>query len=139
MTMDKTTRNRWQVRAAALALFLLGALAGTLAPRAYHGLVGHPGPTEARRGAEQMFDRLQLTEEQRAQARQIFADTRGQLEALRRESEPRVAEIRRQADERLQKVLTPEQWQRFQQVKAEMRGRGRRGREVGGQPPANAR
>jgi Spy/CpxP family protein refolding chaperone len=138
MTMDKGTRNRWQVRAAALAIFLLGAVAGTLAPRAYYNIVGRPG-TETRRGAEQMFDRLQLDEGQRAQARQIFGDTRGQLEALRKESEPRVVEIRRQADERLQKVLTPEQWQRFQQMRAEMRGRGRRGRDGGGTPPANAR
>jgi Spy/CpxP family protein refolding chaperone len=138
MTMDKRTRNSWQVRAAALAIFLLGALAGTLAPRAYRGLTRRSEADARRGGAEQMFDRLQLTAEQRTQARQIFADTRGELESLRKESAPRVAEIRRQADERLQKVLTPEQWQRFQQMKAEMRGRGRRGHDAG-RPPINAR
>ena len=137
MTMDKSTRNSWQVRVAALVIFLLGALAGTLAPRAYHRLAGRADGGPRRGGFEQVFERLQLTEEQRAQARQIFGDTRGQLEALRRESEPRVAEIRRQADERLQKVLTPEQWRQFQQMKEETRGRGRRGRGRGGPPPTN--
>lgn len=137
MTMDKGTRNRWQVRAAALAIFLLGATGGALAPRFYHKIAGHSGIETRRGGAEQMFDRLQLDEGQRAQARQIFGDTRGQLEALRKESEPRVAEIRRQADEHLQKVLTPEQWQRFQQMRAEGRGRGRRGRGGSTPPPVS--
>jgi Spy/CpxP family protein refolding chaperone len=137
MTMDRGTRNRWQVRAAALAIFLLGAVAGTLAPRAYYKLAGRAGTETRRGGVEQMFDRLQLAEGQRAQVRQIFGETRAQLEALRRESEPRVAEIRRQADERLQKVLTPEQWRQFQEVKEERRGR--RGRGASGPPPANAR
>ncbi len=73
------------------------------------------------------MDRLQLSDEQKPQVRQIFGDTRDQLEALRKESEPRVADIRRQADERLQKVLTPEQWQRFEQVREEMRQRRGRG------------
>jgi Spy/CpxP family protein refolding chaperone len=45
------------------------------------------------------------------------------LRALRRESEPRVTEIRREADERMQQVLTPEQWQQFQTVQHEMRER----------------
>ncbi|HVG30596.1 MAG TPA: hypothetical protein VM864_12890 [Pyrinomonadaceae bacterium] len=139
MTMDKATRSSWQVRAAALAIFLLGAAAGTLAPRAYYKTVGRQGAETTRRGGvEQMFDRLQLDEGQRAQVRQIFGETRAQLGALRKESEPRVAEIRRQADEKLRKVLTPEQWQRFQQLKEETRGRGRRGRGKG-DPPGNGR
>jgi Spy/CpxP family protein refolding chaperone len=129
MTMDRAAKNRWLVRAAALVIFVLGALAGTFAPRAYNGLIGRHGASARRGGVDQMVERLQLTDEQKPQVRQIFGDTREQLEALRRESEPRVAEIRRQADERLQKVLTPEQWQRFEQMKEEMRGR--RGPRVG--------
>ncbi len=46
----------------------------------------------------------------------------------RKESEPRFDAIRTQADERLQKVLTPEQWKQFQQERDAMRGRERRGR-----------
>jgi Spy/CpxP family protein refolding chaperone len=56
-------------------------------------------------------------------------DTREQLQALRKESEPRVNELRQQTDERLQKVLTPDQWKQFQQERDKLRGRGRRGKE----------
>jgi Spy/CpxP family protein refolding chaperone len=75
---------------------------------------------------EKMLDRLNLSADQKTQVHQILSDTRGQLQTLRKESEPRFEEIRRQADERLQKVLTPEQWQQFQKERSEMRGRGRR-------------
>ena len=51
------------------------------------------------------------------------------MRAARQEMEPRMAEIRRQADGRLQTVLTPEQWQKFQRLRDERqrRGRGPRG------------
>ncbi|MDT7603822.1 MAG: motif family protein [Acidobacteriota bacterium] len=132
--MDTNTRNKWQVRAAALVIFLLGAAAGTLAPRVYYGwLREKPAQERSDRFAE-MSDRLQLSDDQKAQVQQIFGDTREQLRSLRKDSAARVTEIRRQADERLQKVLTPEQWQRFQQVKEEMR-HNRRGRGRGDAPP----
>ena len=37
----------------------------------------------------------------------------------------------RQADERLQKVLTPEQWKQFSQERETMRGHGRHGKGEG--------
>ena len=60
---------------------------------------------------------------------EILGDTREQLRAARQEMEPRMSEIRRQADGRLQTVLTPEQWQKFQRMREERqrRGRGPRG------------
>jgi Spy/CpxP family protein refolding chaperone len=127
----------WKVRAAALVIFLLGFAAGALALNVYRSWVRASG-TPAGRGdiVQTLNDRLQLTPEQRAQVQQIFADTRAQLQALHKESEPRVAEIRRQADERLQKVLTPEQWQKFQQMRDDWRRRSHRGRPEGeGGPP----
>ena len=71
----------------------------------------------------QLSTRLQLNPDQQTKVKQIFGDTRQQLQNLRKESEPRVNDIRQQADQRLQQVLTPEQWQRFQQMRNEMRGR----------------
>jgi Spy/CpxP family protein refolding chaperone len=139
--MDMVSRNKWQVRVAALVIFLLGAAAGALAPRAYYAWARSGEGGRASRGErfEQMLDeRLRLGDEQKTQVREILGDSRSQLEALRRESEPRMQEVRRQADERLQKVLTPEQWQQFQQLKDEMRGprrRGGRGQRGGGGPP----
>jgi Spy/CpxP family protein refolding chaperone len=132
--MDRASRNSWLVRAAALVIFVLGFAAGALAPSAYRAWVRDRPPGGGR--IEQMSRRLNLSAEQEAQVRQIFGETRTQLEALRKESEPRFAEIRRQADERLQKVLTPEQWERFRREQEENRlRRGRRGRQGDGAPP----
>ena len=136
--MDQASKNKWQVRGAAVALFLLGCAAGALALNAYQARRFGPGLWGGPDRFEQMSRRLQLTPEQRPQVEKILADTREQLLALRRESAPRVGEIRRQADERLQQVLTPEQWQQFRQIRGEMRGparRGRRGRGDESRPP----
>lgn len=134
--MDTTSRDKWQVRAAALVIFLLGAAAGMLAPHAYHGWLMREA-SQSRANVHDVLERLQLNADQKAQVQQIFNDTHEQLRALRRDSESRVAEIRQQADARLQKVLTPEQWQRFQQEREEMhaqRRHGRGGERSGGDP-----
>ena len=120
--MDNVAKNRWQVRFAAMIIFVLGFAAGILALNVYRGLARNAGPRDR---FEQMADRLNLNDDQKTKVQQILGDSRDQLRALRRESEPRVNEIRRQADERLQQVLSPEQWQQFQQMRHE--GRGRRG------------
>lgn len=127
--MNIVTKNRWQVRIAAAIIFVLGFVAGILALNVYRGLArngGHPGNR-----VEMLSERLQLTEEQKTKVQEIFNDTREQVRAVRRESEPKMDEIRRQADGRLQTVLTPEQWQKFQTVRDEFRPRrgGRGGRQ----------
>lgn len=121
-------KSRWQVRVAALIIFLLGFAGGVLALRAYNAWAGHTRTVSRPDRFEEMLKRLELTEDQNTKVREILAGTREELQALRRESEPRVAEIRRQADERMQQVLNAEQWQQFQQMREEMRNRGRRGR-----------
>jgi Spy/CpxP family protein refolding chaperone len=126
--MDKNSSNRWQVRAAAVLIFLLGFAAGALALNAYRAWSGGDASASRQDRFEQMSERLKLGDDQKSQVQKILGNTREQLQALRKESEPRVVEIRRQADEQLQKVLTKEQWQQFQQMRDEMRGRGRRGR-----------
>ncbi|HWS54984.1 MAG TPA: hypothetical protein VN228_12685 [Pyrinomonadaceae bacterium] len=135
--MNKLTRNKWQVRLAALCIFVLGFAAGALALNAYRGWARARGREGGgrRHFESRLFNRLGLAGEQRAQAEQILSDARHQMDEARRESEPRFAEIRRQTDERLRQVLTPEQWQQFQQMKEEARGkrRGGRGRRDG--PP----
>lgn len=120
-------KGRWQIRLAALLIFLLGFAGGMLTLRAYNSWARAQVPARENR-FDEMLKRLNLTEEQDAQVREILGDTRKQLQALRREAEPRVSEIRRQADERMQQVLTAEQWQQFRQMREETRGRGRRGR-----------
>jgi Spy/CpxP family protein refolding chaperone len=126
--MDMSTKRKWQVRAAALILFLLGFTAGALAFNGYQRWARNRPATDRQGRFEQMLDSLQLNAEQKTQVHQILSDTREQLRNLRKETEPRYDEIRKQADERLQKVMTAEQWQKFQQARSEMRNRGRRGR-----------
>ncbi|MDT5294081.1 MAG: motif family protein [Acidobacteriota bacterium] len=121
--MDRGNKYSWLVRAAAVVVFVLGFLAGALALSAYTSWRRPDARVSGQDHFERMSEHLQLSPEQKTQARRIFDDTRAQLQALRKESEPRFAEIRRQADERLQQVLTPEQWQQFQQMHDGRRGR----------------
>src|ERR1051326_4706560 len=116
-SMNNIVKNRWQVRVAAAIIFVLGFTAGILALNVYRGLAHRGAPRDR---LEQLSQRLDLNADQKAKVQQIFSDTREQLRALHRESEPRVNDIRRQADDKLQQVLTPDQWQK---IRAEARDR----------------
>src|ERR1043166_4882571 len=120
--MDKTSRTKWQVRGAAVLSFVLGFVAGMLALSGYRAWARRAQNPQDR--FEQLATRLQLNADQKTKVQQIFGDTRQQLQNLRKESEPRVSDIRQQTDQKLQQVLTPDQWQKFQQMRSEMRGRG---------------
>ena len=120
--MNNVTKNRWQVRIAALIIFVLGFTAGILALNVYRRARPFGG---AGNRMDELSERLQLTADQKTRVQEIFSDTREQIRGVRREMEPKMNEIRRQADGRLQTVLTPDQWQRFQRLREE---RGRRGR-----------
>lgn len=118
--MNIIYKNRWQIRVAAAVIFLLGFTAGILALNIYRGMARN---VASRDRFEQLSDRLQLNGDQKTKVQQIFGDTREQLRALRKESEPKVKDIRRQADDRLQQVLSAEQWKQFQTMRDEMRDR----------------
>ncbi|HSE17645.1 MAG TPA: hypothetical protein VLB46_11375 [Pyrinomonadaceae bacterium] len=120
--MNNVTKNRWQVRVAAIVIFVLGFTAGILALNVYRGVVR--GGEQGNR-MDELAERLQLTADQKTRVQEIFSDTREQLRSVRRETEPRMEEIRRQADGRLQTVLTAEQWQQFQRLREERRPRFR--------------
>ena len=122
--MNNVAKNRWQVRIAAVIIFVLGFTAGILALNVYRGWArGGPGNR-----IDELAERLQLSADQKTKVQEIFSDTRDQLRAARQEMEPRMAEIRREADGRLQTVLTPEQWEKFQRIREErQRRRGPRG------------
>jgi len=126
--MDISNKSKWQVRVAALLIFVLGVAAGALGLNGYQRWSRSHAESTRQQRFERMLDRLQLNADQKTQVHQILSETREQLQNLRKESEPRFDAIRQQADERLQKVLTPEQWKQFQQEREAMRGRERRGR-----------
>ena len=123
--MNNVAKNRWQVRIAAMIIFVLGFTAGILALNVYRRW------DRGNNRMDELAERLQLTADQKTKVQEIFSDTREQVRAARSEMEPKMAEIRRQADSRLQAVLTPEQWQQFQRMRddRQRRGRGPRGPE----------
>jgi Spy/CpxP family protein refolding chaperone len=127
--MDTVSKSKWQVRGAAILIFVLGFTAGALALNFYKRWERSGGMQSRQERFDRMLDTLKLSAEQKTQVHQILGDSREQLQALRKEGEPKVDAIRQQADERLQKVMTPEQWKQFQQMRDEFRNRGRRGRE----------
>jgi Spy/CpxP family protein refolding chaperone len=129
--MDNNSRSKWQMRIAIILVFVLGFVAGALAMNLYRGWARR-GPVRGDR-FEQLSKRLELKDDQKPKVKQIFDDSQQQLRTLRQESEPRVNEIRQQTDTRLKEVLTPEQWQRFEQMRNEMRSR-RGGRDERGMP-----
>src|SRR6476661_10764704 len=102
--MTNVTNNRWQVRVAAMIIFVLGFTAGILALNVYRGWARGGGPGNR---MDELSERLKLTADQKTKVQDIFSDTREQINGVRREMEPRMNEIRRQADGRLQTVLTP--------------------------------
>jgi Spy/CpxP family protein refolding chaperone len=128
--MEIVNKSKWQLRFALLAIFALGFAAGALSWNIYRSYrFGRPADFRRERFGHQILDRLQLTPEQRPQVEKILDDARTQWIEARRQTEPRMREVREQTDQRLQAVLTPEQWERFKQMRDEMRPRRhRRGR-----------
>jgi len=112
--MNLQSRSRWQLRGAALLIFLLGVTTGALVLNLYHKR--QAAQLERRVWFAQALEQLQLTPEQKPQVEQILRDARGQLRELRRETQPKFSAVRAQTDERLKTVLTPPQWARFQEL-----------------------
>lgn len=133
--MDITHKRKWQVRLAAVLIFVLGFAAGALTLNAYKRWRGAHAEVSRQDRFTRMLDSLNLNADQKTQVQQILGDARQQLQGLRKESEPKVVAIRQQADEKLQKVLTAQQWTQFQQERDKMRSRDRRGREDASSSP----
>ncbi len=119
--MNSEIKNKWQIRIATLSIFLLGFLAGGFALNAYHlWFAATKQPTTQER-YDEAFSRLGLSETQKVEVQKIVGEIRGNIQQLRLESEPRMQEIRAQNDEKLQRVLTPEQWRKFQEERDKIR------------------
>ena len=120
--METRAKTKWQIRLAVLLIFAIGFVAGALVVNFYDSRHFSAMSRNARGGRfDRIFDRLNLTPDQKDQVKAIFDDARAQLNDIRKESEPKSREVRKQTDDRLQAVLTPEQWQQFQQTMEEMR------------------
>lgn len=114
------SKFNWQVRLAALSIFLLGFVAGALALNAYHVWFSASQGLTRQQRYERIFDQLSLTDEQKTEVQKIVGETREEVQALRKENEPRMKEIRSRTSEKFQKALNPEQWEKFQKLRNEM-------------------
>ena len=121
--METKAKTKWQIRLAVLLIFLIGFVAGALSLEFYRSRNVMSSSRDMRGRFDRVFDKLNLTPDQKEQVKAIFDDARAQLNVIRKESEPKSREVRKQTDDRLQAVLTPEQWQQFQQMMEEMRSR----------------
>lgn len=130
--MDSKTRKKWEVRLAALILFVIGFIAGGLAMNLYRSREWAPG-SGGRGSFEHVLNKLSLSDEQRTEVTVIFEDARKQLNELRKESEPKFREVRKNTDDRLKAVLTTEQWAQFQRLTH------RKGRPFGPRPEEGPR
>lgn len=117
-----TNNSQWPIRVAALAIFLLGFAAGALTLNVYHRQMRQQAMMNARPNRfEQLTQQLGLTPEQKTQVEQILGDARARIGEVRKQSLPQMKEVREQTDERLKAVLTPQQWEKFQQMRQEWR------------------
>jgi Spy/CpxP family protein refolding chaperone len=132
--MESNSKNKWQVRIAAVIIFALGFAAGALSLNLYNSRQSAEPDANRPRRIEQMLDRLNLNQDQRARMEEIMKDTRARMDAERdterKASRPRMQEIRDESRRRMQEVLNPAQWDELQKMMKDNRD-GRRRRRGG--------
>lgn len=118
-------------RAAAIwavsGILVLGILLGVLGTHLFYAhKLREPGSFSAVAGrffAGRLERELALTAEQRDAIYAILEETRHEAGSLREELRPRVAALMEESAERISQVLTPEQRERFAELRREHRGR----------------
>ena len=122
--------RRWQAFAALAVLFVLGLVSGGLGAHLYYAraLARPPAPPPPFGGrlAPRLERHLDLTAEQRERLREILDQTRLEAEALRRDLAPRMRDVMERSEQRIREILTPEQRQRFEELRRDHRRRSDR-------------
>ncbi len=99
------------------------------------------GMHDGQRGFERMAQELNLTDQQKTQIQNIFQTQRQQAQAIRQDAsltpeqrQDKLKQLRESTHQQITGVLTPEQQQKFQQLRAQHQGmgRGRMGRGEAG-------
>jgi Spy/CpxP family protein refolding chaperone len=116
--METEIKSKWQIRLATLSIFLLGAMAGAFALNAFNlWFPASPQPLSRVERLQKLARQLDLDEGQTSEVQKIFGETREKMQALKQEDEPKVREIRGEMDGKLQKVLSGDQWQKFDKIR----------------------
>src|SRR5205807_8055003 len=82
----------------------------------FHRHWGPPTEKQLQHRLDRMSARLGLTPDQRAQAEVIFRAKREKITALFDEVGPKLEELRRSTTGEIEKILTPEQRAKFEQL-----------------------
>ena len=123
--MEPISKNKWQIRLAALIIFALGFIAGGLSLNLYYAKFSAASPRGNHQKFERMIESLNLSSDQKTEVDKIMSDARAQFKDAHKETAPKFAQIREQLHEHMKAVLTPEQWQKFEQMGKEMKERHR--------------
>jgi len=111
--MDSEKKSIFQIRLIAVSIFFFGVIAGVGGLYSYQSIFSSAKQPTMREKYQEAFGKLDMTPEQRTEVQKIVGQLKEKLSALRAEAQPRVQEIRAESDAKLQKVLTPEQWEKF--------------------------
>ena len=110
---------------AVLALLLLGFLAGVLGTHLFYARKFEKAGSLPMMASEFFAERLKrdldLTEEQSDAIEEILDETRQRADTVRRELRPQVAALMEDSSERIREILTPEQRQEFEKLRAKHR------------------
>lgn len=115
---------RRAIVAAGLGLALVGLVALTAQARG-PGTWGREASPD--RAVARMTEQLDLTAEQQAEVRQIFAETFEKRREIREEARRKAEALREETDARLSGTLTPEQMTKLRSLREERRDRRRDG------------
>ena len=121
-------------------LFLCGAVVASLtcnlvaqtnAPSAPAGNGGgqHGGGKAGKERGQRLLKELNLTDDQKAKVAPILQKAKADVKAIRadesltkKQKHQQIEAVRQSTSQQLQAVLTPEQFQKFQQIRAEHKG-----------------
>lgn len=124
---------------AAAALLIAGSLVagivlGVAGDRAWMHWHHTPRAPRLERLVEHLDNQLHFTPEQKSAVSQIIARHRARIEAITANTRPQIRQEIEATNAEIEKVLTPEQRQKFQDLSQRMR-QHRRGMRPAGPPP----
>ncbi|MBN2282673.1 MAG: hypothetical protein JXO48_02170 [Deltaproteobacteria bacterium] len=106
--------NKLKIIVGILLIFILGTLAGSLGTQVYmkhriesFGKLGHRGRTDML--MQRLSSKLELTETQRKEVRQILEESQRKIQAIDSEFRPRIEEIMDAANDRIKEKLNDRQ------------------------------
>ncbi len=133
MSTDRSKTRTIVIAALALVVtFIAGFVVGAVVDRfltMHRPGVRRPPAMVAHAMLERLDHRLDLTDQQRVQIEAILEKRHDRIHSLQESIHPKVQAEIQQTNAEIERVLTPEQREKFQKLKMRMhpRGRGRKG------------